>query len=378
MSFTIPRIFDADGKIDPKKPWYIIYYYEGVRFREKFGINREKNKAKRYLIAEKYRAALEELLKEGFNPNDVMEQLQELENKNLISVKFAAIIEHIKPTVAQKTFDSYKSTANRFILYAQQTGLLYVEDVKKKHIKEYDYYLQTERNLSAKSRGNVLGFLSAIFNRFINEDEERVLVNPCVGVKKEKKSSGEKQIPWTKEEYQTLRDYTYKNHFNVWIYCNFIYFCGTRSTETSRIKRKDIDLINQVLVVHSMDTKVTHTDTVIIPNLFIADLKKYCEKIKPDQYLFSTDLQPGDKKLHSNRIFEVTKKVVKEGAGIRKDVYQLKHTSGILMNKMGMPKQMIQRHFRHSSVATTEIYFSNMKAYLNDDIKNKFPDINAI
>jgi len=375
VSYTIPKIFDAGGVIDPKKPWYILYYYNGVRFREKFGINRIKKKAERYAVAEQYRSALEEMLKEGFNPNNVMEENIGIESI-LISEKFNEVLEHIKPTIAMRTWHSYHSCVKKFLEFSKKNNLITIDEVKRKNIEKYDYYLQTEKKLSAKTRGNELGYLSAIFSRFVRD--ELIMINPCIGVKRERKSSGEKQIPWTKEEYQTLRNYTYDDHFNVWIYCNFIYFCGTRSKETGRIKRCDVDLDNQILIVRYTGSKVKHTDTVTIPNLFIDDLKKYCKKIKPSHYLFSKDMLPGEKMQHTNRLTEVIKKIVKDEAGIKKDVYQLKHTAGILMNKMGMPKQMIQRHFRHGSVATTEIYLSNMKGYLNDDLKNKFPDINAV
>jgi integrase len=376
VSNTMPVLRDHGGIIHPDKPWYIEYYYDGHRIREKFGINYQKDKKKRYALAELYRKNLEIILQQGFNPFEPLAMEPEVvEDKKRIAAELPKIIEYKKQIIAHRTWQSYNSSVNRFIKFCNIGNIIYLNDLDKDVMLKYEYYLATEMGNSAKSRGNEIGNLSAVFNVLI--EKKLMNANPCNGIKRTKKSSGATQVPWTKQEYQILKEVTYNKHFSIWIYANFSFFCGLRPKETGLIKRKDIDIENQILLVNIENSKTKHTDAVVIPNLFIEDLRKYCENIPEEYYLFSKGFAPGESSVHRNLHQQIIKKVVYDGGKIKKKVYQLKHTAAVLMKKSKYETQLIQSHFRHTSSSTTEIYLSGLKNHIYQEIKTNFPDINA-
>lgn len=375
--FTIPVLRDRDGVIDNNKPWYIEFYFDGVRFKEKFQMNYIKDKAQRYLYAENYRRHLQAMLEGGFNPINIIEHgLDDMPIDFLIEDELMAAIADKKLEVAHKTWQSYHSSGKKFVEYCLSCGYTYLKDIKKSFIDRYDKHLQVVQKLQPKSRANEIGNISALFNHLIKK--EIIDFNPCFGVKKTKKSSGKTQIPWTKEEYIRLKEITYEHHFNLWIFCNFVFYCGMRPKEVGLIRMSDIDLKNQMLIVNFQDSKVKHTDCVVIPNLFIEDLQRYCKNVPASYYLFSDGMLPGKDKKHRNVAQNHIRKYVTIPGKFTKGIYQLKHTAAVLMDKAGLPKQIIQRHFRHTSIVTTEIYLNSMRSHVDDSLKNSFPDIYAL
>lgn len=100
----------------------------------------------------------------------------------------------------------------------------------------------------------------------------------------------------------------------------------------------------------------------------ITEILEYLEKekrvdlLRPKQYIFSQSrtLLPGNTPLWRNRVSELWKDVVKEGIGIDKDMYALRHLSAKRFILNGGKSKHLQLLMRHHSLDETEKYIATL------------------
>jgi integrase len=377
--FQVSDIILRDKNGDMTRPWYIEFSWkeDGVvtRKRIKADINRIKDKKQRYaeakLIMNELQAAVNiavfQKLDPSFNQVEKVEIIPIVESNHIKIL--TSVLEKTKNTINKRSLHTYEYSLRLFFEFLS-TNKIY--EAHKKHIELYIQYLKEKKRAQKSIYGNIM-VVRNLYNKAIAYD--LLTINPCAGIKVPNKTTGEKSIPWTDEEFQKLMDYT-ADKLNLKVYWGLIYYCAIRPNEISHLQRKHIDILDKKILIEASFSKVKKSQKIAIPRQFAADLKLYISAMTDLDYLFNSKLTIGPKKCDPNKYAGQWAQQIKKKLEIYKDAYSLKHTSAVHMVKAGISKTKIQHHFRHSSVSMTEIYLKSIDGCVFNEMSDEFPDFN--
>jgi len=182
------------------------------------------------------------------------------------------------------------------------------------------------------------------------------------------------------EEFQRLLDAT-DNQRDKLIF-RILAGTGLRSRELTTLRRRNIDLEKQIIVLENYNTKSHESRKVVIPQSLVPDLAAWIDDLDPDRYVFpgtqvrSGKLQP----ITTARLRQIFYKAAAT-AGIQRtkgknadgqtkhdySLHSLRHYHAVQSLKNHVPINSVQRNLGHSSLATTQIY-------LNKSIEERVKD----
>ncbi len=217
-------------------------------------------------------------------------------------------------------------------------------DLGESEIKEYLYYLITERNLSNSSISNTYSALKFLYETTLKRQWE------MEGIPRTKRL---KKLPMilSKDEVKRLINVT-TNLKHKAIFAT-IYSAGLRGGEAANLKITDIDSSNmQIRVEQGKGRKDRYT---LLSDKNLEILREYYKIYHPTTWLFPG--QSNDTPLTLRTIQKVFEKS-KQKAGINKavTVHALRHSFATHLLEAGTDIYHIQLLLGHSSVKTTSIY----------------------
>jgi len=176
-------------------------------------------------------------------------------------------------------------------------------------------------------------------------------------------------------EIELLKNYCLKNDKTLWLICQFIYYCAIRPNELVQLRIAYIDLNHENILIPAEVAKNKRQAMVFIPKAFLCELRKLkLERIEPEYFLFSTSLKPGINRIHPNRLSERYRTVARQ-LGLKRRLYDLKHTGAGRAINAGANIKDLQLHLRHSDIQTTDIYLKAFKSEPSKDFRDKFPPL---
>ena len=293
---------------------------------------------------------------------------------HIIKDLFEEILRVKEKTCRKRTITAYRSAAKSFIEYLRFIELegIPVKDINSRIAIQYGDFLKTEKNFSNSSHNCTIEHLRGLFQEI--QRREYIEKNPFMQFKflaKEKQTV----FAFSDSEVKLLKNYCLKHDKTLWLICQFIYYCAIRPNELVQLRITYIDLHHGNILIPAEVAKNKRQAMVFIPNAFLHDLKKLkLERINPDYYLFSTSLQPGLNKIHPNRLSERYRKVAQE-LGLKRRMYDLKHTGAGRAINAGANIKDLQLHLRHSDIQTTDLYLRAFKSEPSKDFRDKFPPL---
>jgi len=270
---------------------------------------------------------------------------------------------------SKETIKVYKSIINGFITFLDD-NTNYDNDTL---VNKYKQYLKHSKDNKLKQ--NTLNLKCKVINKFL-KDECNIITN--IYVKENNKTLPKlvKQDDIQKLlnyytgssydfEYSNLSDeqlifMSYRNNLII----HTLYFTGVRINELVNIKKGDIDLSNNTILITGKGNKQRYV-------LFGDDLKQlfleYYQHMKPNQeYLFT------DYKRYSNICISSIQSMLKNTSkrlGISHvSPHMLRHTFATTLLKNGMNIRQIQILLGHEKLTTTQKYLHLDISY----IKNKY------
>ena len=164
------------------------------------------------------------------------------------------------------TEKTYREWIRRFILYTGKTSPL---NVKTEHVKRFLTYLAVERKVSSSTQNQAFNALLFLYREVLGQE-----FGDFRNTIRARKSS---KIPvvLTKEEIKKIFAYIPEKSK---LPLTLIYASGIRVTECVRLRVKDLDFGNQVLVVRS--GKGDKDRVTLLPGFLHAPLKQHLEKVK--------------------------------------------------------------------------------------------------
>lgn len=373
-----------DGK-DIKKPWYVYYSFLNPEtgkyqvFQVKKGINREKTIRERTALAVALRDAINQLLKDGFNPFVTMEgNLADVNRKTFIEALDYAL-EKKKLYRIERTIIEYRSQL-KFIKEAIikcGLGEIDITEIKRSQIKSLLYEIRKTKSINTYNK--YLLTLKSLFSVLV--EDEIIEVSPIHGIKQEKRPESNQYKSFDQDTKKKIKELLYQDSFAFGLIGEIIYDTGIRPNEILNLKWKDIDHDNLTIVVSGASSKNSKMRVVPIKARISEMLQKlYLDNNSPklDWFLFGNHLtlESGPIRFNRNRLSERWRKVMDAG-GLSDDIklYALKHTGADDKIMAGVDLEFLKDLYGHHSTQMTRIYAKKVIAKGAEVIRDKSPDM---
>jgi integrase len=401
IHYTTPQLCDYGG--DLTKNWFIYFDVinetTGVTIRKQFrgGINKIKDLKTRTKEGNSLAKHWGEMLQDGWTPfkevtsgligpttplNDALDfALSKVDRSGATLKDYGCTLRFAK---AAATKVMLASAPLKFI--EQEHIMLIMEQIKK------------DRNWSNKAYNKNLGYLCAIIGRLV---EWKVIKhNPAEKIKTLPVDESEKFIPLTEKEKQVLRETLYMEHYRFFVYLMVIYHTGIRPKEVLALTIKDIDLVNETIIIYP-DSKKENAKTKKIrkvpinPHLmaFFKQMELYT--YPGNYYVFGSPYESGKGNRGSSKdgrgakhpdyfkpspthikrdtTTKLWKSIVIDKLGINKHQYALKHTGANDKILAGIDLDVLQSLYGHESKLMTLKYVTEVKQIHANVIKEKSP-----
>jgi len=359
VAYTPPRLYVG-------KEWYVGWYsydpiLQGQR-RKKIKLNHIPNKVERRKYANDLIIRLLEKLRKGWNPWIATEN-------SLSYSTFIDVCNHYSKLVTKKaqdglyrsdTYTSYMSYLRNLKKYNEELKLpiIYIYQFNKQYIIDFLEYIYIDRNNSAQTRDNYLGWFKS-FSDFLTQN----------GYLKEKPTEGiETFSKWTKKKEREYipEDVLIKArkkiediNKNFLLASYILFYCFIRPKEMSRLLISDINLKNRTIVIKSDQSKNRRSAPITLPVKIIhlmIDLKVFDNP--GNYYLFSKKLKPGQEYQNEKQFRDFWHHYVRKPLKLpdKYKFYSLKDTGVTMMLRANTDILSVRDQARHSSILITDTY----------------------
>lgn len=384
IKYTIPKLVKA------KRFWYLYYTYQGVQFRETYGLNKIKDlKVREAEYTETCKAILIRL-KNGWNPNIPNGIQQQADMFIVESLRFA--LEKKKENISKKTYSGYDGTINYVEKAVKLVGLDYLKiaDTKRAHLKLVMEKCKTENKWTNKSYNKHLNHLKAVLSELIQW--EVVESNPAFNIKNMPVEESIAHVPPTDEEMNTIKTELKNNHPNFYNYISVIFHLGIRPEEILLIRLSMVDMDKNLIQLIPENTKNRKKYRKLPINKYLKeDLESMNFRNLPKDYFlfgsfkepksgnrgnnqFLPDFVPGPTHINRDTATRRWETIVKIGLKIDKTMYSIKKYGGNKKSAAGISLDAIQGVFGHSEKETTLIYLTNQDEINRKEVMDNSPD----
>ena len=230
-------------------------------------------------------------------------------------MKLKAILEKLDKELtirnySKNTIANYCSAIRGFSAYVQEKQ---VEKVDGEFLRDFFYYLKTEKKFSYSSMKLYLAALQFLYQHIL---KETIDFNFNIKLRKQEKLPVVLSVA---EVQRLIRSIVNLKHKTIMM---MIYGCGLRISEVVKLKLSDIDRNRKMLRIEQ--AKGRKDRYVILSDNILDLLTKYCNGYRPRYYLFEG--QKGNVP-YSPRSIQSIFRTAREKAGITKKatVHTLRH-----------------------------------------------------
>ena len=248
--------------------------------------------------------------------------------------------------MANSTIKSYEIHLRHFYSFLKQNNLDY-KNLSNKDIKKYAYAYKTTGN--ANSTINTR--LSAIKTFFETEAENEIVKYNPIRKSAYLKQKTCKTEPLTAEEKNAILAYIETKEQYIRLGFEVLFATGLRVSELTNLKKEDVSLINNRVVVHVYNAKRDNERYVPIFNKDTAtEMLLYLKDIPDDINIFRV----------KKRTFQYHAKQVEKAIGITFTIHQTRHTFATEMLQTGIRLDILQKLLGHKDISTTMLYAKTM------------------
>jgi len=266
----------------------------------------------------------------------------------------------------RETMLDYRSYLNNFkgyLTHVEQKDIVLL-DFGKRNALEYLDYLLLEKQHQPITRNNNLRGMKVLFN--VLKGREYVEENPFIGIKMLQVKQKRRKV-FSKTESKIITNYLKQTDQELLLAVSLCYYCALRRTEMRRLKIENINLEKGLILLDGTQTKNKKLGSITLPPHF----NKYLKEIRIDKYpahyyVFSKNLLRGETPCATNAIPKRHREMLRSlhAQGLLYDIegksfYSWKDTAARDMIEAGVSAPTLQKHFRHSSLTTTQRYLES-------------------
>ncbi len=330
--------------------------------RKTIKINRIKGVANQRAYAKEVISRLNDQFKHGWNPW-IQQDTENLYRFEEGLERYEANVEKMfaDGLYRRETYAGYKSNIKMLRLFISTCRpCYYMYQFDRKFCGEFLDWVFIERNNSPQTRNNYLNFLRVLSGYLVEK-----------GYLQSKPTDSLKPISkrlWTKErtelptdKIREIGEYCRNHDPHFLLACHLLYYCFIRPVEITRLRIRDFDLHNGVIVIRAENAKNKKTEPVTVPKHVIhyaLDLGIFSAPL--DDFIFSTKLKPGPEQIDP-KIFRDHWEKLRRPLGLdrRWKFYSLKDTGISEMCHKKIAPVEVRDQARHSSLQITELYLSH-------------------
>lgn len=382
--FTIPKLNKSS------KYWYAHYRYDGIQFRETWGLNKITDLKERESSYKDYCKMLLKDLESGWNPN-LPDEIQQQSDMFIVqSLRFS--LEKKKENISKKTYSGYDGTINYVEKAVKLLGIEYlkISETKRAYLKLIMEKCKTENKWTNKSYNKHLNHLKAVLSELIQW--EVIENNPALNIKNMPVEESNAHVPPTDQEMNVIKTELKKNHPNFYNFISVIFHLGIRPEEILKIRLSMVDMDKNTITLPPNITKNRKKYRILPIN---KHLKKDLEtmnfrELPKDYFLFGSFKEPGVGNrgnnqflpdfvpgiTHTNRDTATRRweTIVKIGLEIDRTMYSMKKYGANKKASAGISTEAIQGIFGHSERETTLIYLTNQDEINRKEVMDNSPD----
>ena len=368
MNYKLAKLYDADN--DLSRQWFVYFYFKHpengkfVRFR-KWISNRIRTKSGRRDVAHAIIKSFNIKLQRGWSPFAEEEtRLTSIEQafNHAINIKSASI--------GKRAVQTYRSISGKFIMYLQKNKLnnVSIGDISHKIIQDFFDQSIIKEKISPRTFNNRITALKTIFNWLIRRDY--LLFNPADRIERMPEPDPE-LTAFTESELRMISGELPGWDYNLYVISQLIFYCFLRPAEIVRLQFKDVVREKSLIMVPGTKSKNKKTETIIMPDQLMINIREWNLGFPQNWYLFSKNLCPGQKEIAPTRIAEAWKRFA-EANGIIKGIYSLKHTGKGMAFDQGFNPRDIQLQNRHYSLEQTQQYLNRFRRVAGEKFQKEF------
>ncbi len=241
-----------------------------------------------------------------------------------------------------RTIASYIGAIKLFLVWIKDKNH---KEVRKEDIESYMFFLVKERNVSRSYQNLHVNALKLFYKEIISIYLSPEMIN---------RPRKEYKLP-----HYLTREEVSKIFFSIGnvkhrAMISIVYACGLRLGEVIRIKLKDIDASQRLLMIRQ--SKGNKDRVVPIPESILYLLNDYANVYKPKEYLFEG--QREGESYAERSLQEVFKTALRKSAIQKQEatLHWLRHSYATHLLEMGTNIRDLQTLLGHKNVKTTEGY----------------------
>lgn len=274
--------------------------------------------------------------------------------------------------IKETTSKNYIKYLKHFILWIMEQG---IQNPTRENIREYQKHLDsyiskvTGKKLEETTKQQYFQIVKTFFQFLENEN---LYSNITKGIKSFKIDKGERKRPFTEEEikiiYNSIDTTTEKGKRDLSIFLLAVEN-GLRIIEIQRANIEDIETIDNVKRLYIQGKGKTEKNVFVnlseeLSNI-LDDYLKTRPKAKQGEALFvGTSNRSKGQRIERTSISRLFRRIFNSNGYNSKKLtfHSLRHTSGTTFYKITKDTYQVQKHQRHESLTSTEIYIHSYES----------------
>lgn len=248
--------------------------------------------------------------------------------------------------MADNTIEAYEIHLRHFYSYVKQNNLDY-KNLSNKDIKDYTFASKNVGNTNSTINTR----LSAVKTFYEAENEnEKVNYNP---IRKSAylKQKACKTKPLSQEEKNAILTYLECKEQHIRLGIEVLFATGLRVSELANLRKEDVSVINDRVVVHVYNTKNDNERYVPVFDTETArELLTYVQDIERDIPIFRV----------KKRTLQYHAEQISNAIGVTFTIHQTRHTFATEMLQAGIRLDILQKLLGHKDISTTMLYAKTM------------------
>jgi len=372
--FSAPQLLYTDDKVRKKRVWYVAFMYKNEltgkreQFQFRGTINKENSEESKIFEGRSYCVALQNILNSGWNPFEqtpgeyiraqhsgfvsrpknlleCLEECYEIKKKQLTgneSIRtYKYIFEHFKKWIVGQFLDQtkpYNFTVAHAMAYSDQL------------IRE---------GKSGRGFNNYRSVIKVFFNMML--ERELIVKNPFTKIKPAKITEAE-IVPFQDMELKIIRDHLKENDYNLYVFCQFIFYTLARPIEIIKLQVKHIDLSRNKINIPAAASKNRKSRPCNIPPALKSILNEWLKFTSVNDYLFGRGLQVSPLPCMTRNQVTVRHKDVLKALKFEGKIslYSWKYSGVINAYLAGISIEEIRAQAGHHSIEITQIYMAKL------------------
>jgi integrase len=400
ISYTEPVVCQGT------KGWFVSFDItnnltgEKRRVQSRKGMNYFKKKEDRLLQAKAVKDWWKTRLLNGWHPfKDLPDASQLISPTTKLNDALDFALSKVE--AASKTKRCYACTIRFFKAAAIKLSFhnFAISDVERQHIKTIFQQVRETRRWTNRAYNKNLGYLCAVMGRLIEYNV--IKYNPAEDIKRLRVAESEGYITMTPQEWETVREELYLNHYRLYVIVQIIFHTGLRPKEILGLQVKDINLSTLTISLRpDLDRENSKTKSIrLVPvneHLFAFLRELDLDNYPADNFVFGSPYEsgkgnkgsakgsrsgamhpdyfkPSTTMVKRDTLTKHWKKVVMNGVGVLKHLYSMKHMGADAKILAGIPLEALKELYGHQSELMTLKYARKIKEVYRKQIIEQSP-----